>query len=251
MRVLLCWFLATASLCAADGFQHADWQAVVSARVNGIGEVDYAALRAERTHLDRYLEAVAARSPENAPESFPDEASRIAYWINVYNALTVDGVLRDDPFPGVRKVDRFFERRIHTVGGRKMSLDDIEHKTLRTRFAEPRIHFALVCASVSCPRLAPFAFDPERLDEQLEARARLFVSEPRNVSVSGSTVRLSKIFDWFARDFRPSGGVAAFLRARRSDIPADPELRYFDYDWSLNEPGSRARSENPLEREVR
>lgn len=251
MRALALLFLLASAGLGGQGFDHSDWRAVVSEHVSAIGEVDYAALRADRSTLDRYFTALAESSPVNRPALFPTEAAKVAYWINAYNALTIDGVLRDDRFPGVRKVDRFFERRIYTVGGRKMSLDDIEHETLRKQFNEPRIHFALVCASVSCPRLAPFAFEPEHLDEQLEARARLFVSEPRNVSVSGSTVTLSKIFDWFRGDFKPAGGVAAFLRARRSDVPAKPRFKYFDYDWSLNEPGSRARSPNPLEREAR
>ena len=248
---LAAFLLLAPAVYAAQGFDHGAWDRVVDRHVRAIGEVDSAALRADRRDLDAYLERIAETSPENQPDLFPDEASRIAYWINAYNALTVDGVLRDDPFPGVRRVKRFFERRIYTVGGRLTSLDGIEHETLRKKFDEPRIHFALVCASVSCPRLAPFAFDHGKLDEQLEARARLFVSERRNVDVDGRTVTLSRIFDWFGGDFKSAGGVLRFVRERSNvELPERPKLKYFDYDWSLNEPGSRARSKNPLERET-
>ncbi len=240
MRLSALLLLAASFASGAEPFDHSPWDAVVSRHVSAIGEVDYTAIAADRAGLDAYLAALAETSPENRPEIFPDEAAQVAYWINAYNALTINGVLRDQPFPGVRKVRRFFERPIYTVGGRSVSLNNIEHGILRKQFREPRIHFALVCASVSCPNLAPFAFLPATLDEQLEARAKLFISQPRNVAVDGRTLRLSKIFDWFADDFKPVGGVLAFIAQRyEADLPQNPKLRYFDYDWRLNQPGSR------------
>jgi len=237
--------LAMAAPAAA--FDHSDWEAVLRLRVNDLGEFDYRGLADDRERFDSYLARLAKTSPASDPDLFPLKAEQIAYWVNAYNALTVEGVLRAYPLRSVRKLDSFFKQRVFSVGGAVVSLDDIEHETLRKQFAEPRIHFALVCASVSCPRLAPFAFTGPKLEEQLDARARLFVSERRNVLADGG-VRLSKIFDWFQEDFAVSGGVVAFIQGHGGPDLTGKKLRYRAYDWSLNRPGSRALSSDDEER---
>lgn len=237
--------LAIAAPAAA--FDHSDWEAVLRLRVNDLGEFDYRGLADDREKFDSYLEKLAAVSPESAPTSFPTNEDKIAYWINAYNALTVEGVLRAYPVRSVRKLDRFFESAAYRLGGKTVSLDDVEHSILRKQFSEPRIHFSLVCASVSCPRLAPFAFTGPKLEEQLDARTRLFISERRNVTAEGGVI-LSKIFDWFKDDFRASGGVVRFIEDHGGPTLDGKRIRYRSYDWSLNRPGSRALSNDPEER---
>lgn len=247
MRVLVA-LLALAAPAVA--FDHADWDAVLRVRVNDLGEFDYSGLAQDRMRFDRYLKRLAATSPDSDPAAFPTDEERIAYWINAYNALTVEGVLRAYPVRSVRKLDKFFKQPAYELGRRTVSLDDVEHEILRKRFSEPRIHFALVCASVSCPRLAPFAFTGAKLDDQLDSRARLFVSERRNVLVDSGAVTLSKIFDWFSGDFKPAGGVPAFITAHGGPNLAGKRLRYRSYDWSLNRPGSRALSNDEEEQDL-
>lgn len=257
--------LLASSLSAAEPFSHHTWDEVLQTHVNGIGEVDYEALQASPAGLERYLEALAAASPESDPQRFPSRRHELAYWINAYNAFTVKAVLDRYPVESVRKVSRFFERRDFVAGGRRLSLDDIEHDILRGRYKEPRIHFAIVCASVSCPALSDRAFMAGGLEEQLDAAARLFVNQRRNLNIddSGSEISLSKIFDWFEDDFEAATGrkgpdaVLAFVQpyaaeslSQRLAGLASPRVRYFSYDWSLNRPGSRAASSNHFEVEL-
>lgn len=238
----------------AGGFDHSLLDKVLRERVSDNGEVDYAGLAADRIDLDAYLERLGAVSPDSEPAAFPDEADRLAYWINAYNALTLQGVLDNYPLGSIRNVPKFFDKKVYSVGGRLLSLDDVEHRILRKRFAEPRIHFAIVCASVSCPALWNRAYRGDQLDGQLAARARRFVNDPRNlvVDVVAGRASLSKIFDWFQGDFvqavsgvkGPKALLSFALRyaepALKTDLerllsaPRAPMVRYFDYDWGLN-----------------
>ena len=130
-------------------------------------------------------------------------------------------------------------------GGREYALDDIEHGILRREFKEPRVHFAIVCASLSCPDLRPEPFVADRLDAQLDEQTRAFLANPTKGMVpgpDGKTARVSSIFKWFRDDFAGPGGVAAFIRATAAPAEAarvagltDAGLAYLDYDWSLND----------------
>ena len=264
MRILAGLLLLT-SLAAAQPFDHSGWDAILQARVNALGEVDYAGLKRSAAPLERYLAALGAASPQSAPAQFPTLEHEVAYWINAYNACTTQGVLQNYPLESIRKVNKFFDKRIYRAGGRDVSLDDIEHEILRGHYKEPRIHFAIVCASVSCPALSNRAVTGEDLDKQLEGLARKFVNQRRNVDVDSAqnTVTLSKIFDWFEEDFETATGlkgpaaVVAFVRPYASKTLAQAlsrltatKTRYFPYDWSLNQPGSRAASPNHFEVEL-
>jgi hypothetical protein len=250
--------LAHTLFLAAALFDHSQWDAVLKRHVSEIGEVDYAAIKKDRAALESYVNALGASSPENKPEMFPTREHKLAYWLNAYNALVTWAVANAYPTKSVRDLGflySFFRRDDHLVGGRKMSLDDIEHGTIRKQFGDPRIHFAVVCASISCPRLARDAFVPERVNEQLDAAARRFLSERRALMIdkSRNMITLSKLLEWYKGDFEASGGVVAFLRRFAPDptaIPERPRLRYFNYDWSINDPGSRAKAKSAVEREL-
>lgn len=270
MRILA--FALTSTIfgagASASGADHSAWQKLLTAHVNDLGEVDYAAIKASPAALETYLRLLGEASPENRPDRFPSRKHELAYWLNAYNAFTIKGVVDGYPTQSIRDLGflfGFFRKKVYAAGGRMMSLDHIEHQVIRKRYADPRIHFAIVCASISCPRLDREAFLGETLDDHLDRLTRRFVAERRNVTLSdvSNEVRLSKIFDWFEEDFaaaaqgRGKQAVLSFIRnyadrrTRESlDRIAGPKVRYHNYDWSLNAPGSRAKAKNPLEREL-
>ncbi|MBY0401284.1 DUF547 domain-containing protein [Myxococcota bacterium] len=205
-------------------------------------EVDYAGLVGSRD-LDQLVAQIEASKPSQL-----DRAGRLAFWINAYNILTLDLVRKHHPLASIKDIGSFFspvwQKPVARIEGRSMTLDTIEHAILRP-IGEPRIHAAIVCASKSCPPLRRTPFRPETLDADLEDALRRFLASPgKGIAIDRKTgvIRVSKIFDWFEEDFAAGGGVRAFLAAHlpRSEADwlrsagRDAELRYFDYDWSLN-----------------
>jgi hypothetical protein len=202
--------------------------------------VDYRALREE----PRWKDLLAALADAVPPDDERD--AQLAYWINAYNILAIDVVVQNDPAESIRDVGSLlrpvWKKTAGTAGGRSLSLDEIEHAILRP-MGEPRIHMAIVCASTSCPSLAREPYAADRLDAQLDAAARSFVASPeKGAAVEAQSLRLSRIFDWFGKDFAATGGVVAFVRrhagpalgAKIDALGSDPKLVWFDYDWSLN-----------------
>ena len=246
----------------AASFDHQPWDRVLKASVNAIGEVDYASLKGH-AGLAAYAASLRATSPDNHPELFPNKAEELAYWINAYNALTTLGVAKAYPTKSVRDLGvlfAFFRRKEYVLGGRTLSLQQLENDIIRKRYREPRIHFAIVCASLSCPKLSRDAYTAANLEGQLDFQARQYFAETRNLAVSavGRTVYLAAILDWYKEDF---GGTKQALLAyvRRYAPPArlqemdrltNPNLSFRDYDWSINDPGSRARAHTAEEREL-
>ena len=212
--------------------------------------VDYVALRDDPD----WTRLVASLAAAGAPSESASRAERLAFWIDAYNVLAMKLVVEHWPVASIRDVGSLlwpvWKRTAGVVGGRSISLDEIEHRILRP-IGDPRIHMAIVCASTSCPSLAREPFEAARLDAQLDAAAARFVADPRKgVRVEAQLVRLSSIFDWFASDFEAGGGVLAFvrrhasmeLRAALDRLGPDPSLAYFDYDWSLNGAGAAQRA---------
>lgn len=228
----------------AAGFDHGPWDRLLRDHVR-MGRVDYVGLLRDRSTLDVYLARVGQADPAAWP---PDE--RKAFWINVYNARMVASVLDHWPLESVLDVGRIpilgiptlrIFREKHDIAGTGRSLDDIEHGILRAEFADPRIHAALVCASRSCPALPSGAFAPARLDAQLDAAMRGFLQDERRNRIFEKPPRLSKIFDWYADDFRIGDGtVWDYVRgwlddSQRRRYPEKTDVEYLSYDWSLND----------------
>lgn len=235
-------------------FSHQDWVLVLARFVDERGLVDYRGLAAAREPLDRYVAAIARTSPENEPAAFPTRRHELAYYVNAYNALIFHGVLERGPEEdsvwtgGLVSGYAFFVGMKVTVGGHQTNLRQLENKVIRERYADPRIHAALNCASLGCPRLPREVFAPETLDAQLDAAMKEFVGEERNVRPIDSTrtVELSKIFDWFASDFldyeKGQGNAKPDLidyvnryRDAASQIPEDYKIRFLEYDKRLNQ----------------
>ncbi len=217
--------------------------------VSADGQVDYAALDA-----DGSVAACARELAAYDERMLQTRAQKLAFWINAYNCLALVGVLRrlqrDPRYRGVMQAGylgalRFFYLDRFVVCGRSLSLSSIENKILRGELREPRIHFALVCASTSCPPLKRGLYSAEQIDAELDLAARQFIGNPKNVLVEREThtLWLSTIFKWYRKDFeREAGSVLNFLmryfdddaRAYLERHGAQVRLRYFKYDWSLN-----------------
>lgn len=230
--------------CSTVDTEHAEWTSILARRVAD-GRVDYAALqREDRGALDAYLASLSGTCADDYARWTTPE--KIAFWLNAYNAFTVKLILDNYPIASIRKIGflplaAFRERFIPMPGlkGGSISLDDIEHDTLRAAFKEPRIHFALVCASVSCPALRAEAYRGADLDAQLDEQARDFLGDPtRNrFDAASQTLFLSAIFDWFHDDFATAAGSVPAYVAPFMAIRPDPDVkvRFLDYDWQLND----------------
>lgn len=246
-----------------EGFDHdyATYAAVLRAHVVP-PRVDYRGLKASRSGLDR---AVAEfDSPAAGREPGWSRDQRLAFWINAYNAFTLraiidhypiqSGPLTLQPRNSIRQIDGVWTKLKWRAAGRTVTLDDIEHQILRPEFKEARIHFAVNCASISCPPLVAEPYRPGTLEVQLDAAARTYLASSQGLQVDGDTFRVSSIFKWYGGDF--VDGYAALLAGERNQTerailgaimkfgPAaasararsgTPALRYLAYDWSLND----------------
>jgi hypothetical protein len=183
------------------------------------------------------------------PAALETRSQRLAFWINAYNILAIDLVLGRYPVASIRDIGSFFspvwKAEAGRIGGKARSLAEIEHEILRP-LGEPRIHAAIVCASVSCPDLRREPFEPARIEAQLDDQLRVWLANPQKgsrIDRASGTLTLSPLFKWFAEDFEGRGGVLEAIgpylpeASRRwiANRPGEPEVAYFDYDWSLNE----------------
>jgi len=228
---------------------HTAWDAMLKQHVRrddkGLHRVDYAAWKRDsRDALLAYIERM--EGTEVAKLSRPEQ---YAYWVNLYNAVTVALILKHYPVDSIRDIDispGFFSdgpwgAKLVEVGGVKLSLDNIEHDILREIWADPRVHYAVNCASVGCPNLARDAFTGDRLDDQLDAAARAYIASPRGIRFDGGRVTASKIYSWYDEDFGNSeSGIIAHISDHAEGETAErlaglSSIDDYEYDWSLND----------------
>ena len=167
-----------------------------------------------------------------------DKRQQLAFYINAYNAWILHEALGKYPTASVKDTFfTFFTAKKITVAGQKTSFNALEKETIRSKFSEPRVHFALNCASRSCPPLNREAFTGPKLEEQFEKLAKGYVNSEKGVkySAESKTVQLSKIFDWYKDDFKTDGALAFINKRRATPIPNDAKIGFQDYDWGLNE----------------
>ncbi len=250
----------------AQHFSHQDFDQVLNQNVNDEGRIDYRSLQARPEQFERYYQKIAAISPDSSPASFNGEADRLAYWINAYNAAVIKTVLTYYPISSIEDVkppiplfflpDKtgFFLFQKPTFGGVTTSLYYLENSVIRDRFPEPRVHFALNCASGGCPKLPRYAFVGDKLDDQLDDEARKFFAETRNFRIDHAhkTVFLSSILDWYHDDFTDwyqrqypdrnatlinyvSLYVDQDKRMQLQENATDYEVQFTPYDWQLND----------------
>ncbi len=218
------------------GPSHDLWDALIREYVSPQARVDYAEwIRSGKPRLQQYVSIVGQKWPENlAP------AARKAALINAYNALTVSWIIANYPVESIWRTKRPFTLARHVVDGRKVSLDDIE--TSLRDMGDPRIHAALVCASLGCPPLRREAYLESRLDEQLDDATRRWLANPdlNEFLVRENIVKVSKIFDWYRGDFEKNGGSVRSFLARYSPVGSDfpnqrTDIRHKSYHWGLND----------------
>ena len=215
--------------------------ALLAAHVQN-GVVEYGGLKKQGKQVQAVLDSLAAIDPATL-----SAADQKAYYINAYNLWTLELIL--EHWPGIRSIKEAgsfirspWKRNFVRLHGGAVSLDDIEHGILRRQFSDPRVHFALNCASRSCPPLAAQPYRGESLDAQLEERTAAFINNPANTFVRQGRLHVSKIFDWYSDDFGGGDGVWAFIRhyagpqlAASLNTVTDRRLLFTDYDWSLND----------------
>ncbi len=236
---------ATQSL-SMNEINHSGWDHLLSKYVDDAGGVDYRAWKSssvDRQDLTVYLNHLSNARTELAAT----QQAKLAFWINAYNAVTIDGILREYPTSSIRNhTAKIFGYNVWDdlqlfVGGKPYSLNQIEHEILR-KMNEPRIHFAIVCASKGCPRLLREAYTADKLDNQLSTNAKHFFAQKLNFAVAGNTITLSSILDWFNADFGDTdekllGRIYQWLPVSQQQSIRGKAftIRYAEYDWSINE----------------
>ena len=225
------------------------WDDILQKHVDQEGLVDYKSLKRSQGRLDEYLSLLARTDPVALSNS-----GKLAYWINAYNAFTLKLILDHYPVKSIKDIPRRWEIKEWVAGGQKYSLNQIEHEILRKDFEEPRIHFAIVCASIGCPNLWNRAFTEDDIDDQLDQAGKTFFASPkhfrfetRKSAFGGDVVvlSLSKILKWFKEDFTNGGKtpvmdfamqyVDSSVAKKISQAGNSIKIKYLSYDWDLNE----------------
>lgn len=239
---LLCLLTLAFTTPVADGVDHSAFDKLLKKHVNTKGLVDYKGFKADEKTFDQYLAMLSA----NAPKSSWSKQEQMAYWINAYNAYTIKLILNHYPVESIKDIGSKIKipfvttpwaAKFFTIGGEKMSLDNIEHGTLRKKYDDPRIHFALVCASISCPRLRNEAYTASKLDAQLDDQGKDFLNNPAKNKITKEAAQLSKYFDWYKGDWNDNGQSVVKWVDKYSDtkITDNTKISYLDYNWKLNE----------------
>lgn len=211
---------------------HSTWNTFLQTHVDADGQVNYAAIQADPTELIEYCKHLSEGPPNDNADAI------LAYWINAYNAFALLAVIHFDCRNSIREADPWipsrtvFDRRFFTIAGQRCSLNTIEHQVLRT-LNEPRIHFAINCASQSCPILHNEAFAPNKLQEQLTQQTMCFLQDERKNKFQQEDWKISPIFSWFAADFGGTKGVASFIERYRT-AAGKKNIQYTRYNWRLN-----------------
>lgn len=230
----------------AKGVSHSLLDSLLNAYVDSTGSVDYVGLQKDSTRLKDYLDLLG----DSAPSVKWKKNEKLAYWINAYNAVTLKLITDNLPLESITDLhptlyvpgkNTVWHRKLFKVGQYMISLDHIEHGILRKEFDEPRIHFAIVCASRSCPKLRNSAYVSDSLEFQLDQQTQHFLLDTTLNKLSVDHLQLSKIFKWFKEDFTRKGSLKEFLQ-NQSDVQIDEnaKVEYLDYNWALNGDGGIA-----------
>lgn len=245
LLVLLLFFSCQSSTLGKDGSappSHQLWDQLVKAHVKSDGRVSYPGFIQDKAKLEQYLNLLSENAPDRKSWS---KNEQLAYWINAYNAFTVKLIVDNYPVKSIRDlgpilkiplIKDVWHYRFFKIGGVETSLDEIEHSILRKEFSEPRIHFAINCASVSCPPLLNEAFLPEKLETQLNKVSTAFVNDPVRNKISAEQAQVSSVFSWFKEDFTQDETLVDFLnRYSKVKLKPNAKISYLDYNWNLNE----------------
>lgn len=222
---------------------HQIWQQMLDTYLISRGDqtlFNYAAVTdQDKIQLQHYIKSLTLSDPRDLKK-----ARQYAYWVNLYNAITVKIILDNYPVKSITKLGGFlsfgpWDDKVATVTGQTITLNDIEHRILRPLWNDPRTHYAVNCASLGCPNLQPQAFTADNTESLLDTAARQFINSDKGVKVTDNTLRLSSIYDWFEADF---GGNKDTLLQHLQNYRTNNDLKgwqgeiSYEYDWSLNRP---------------
>ncbi len=221
---------------------HRPWTDLLQDHVRSNGTVDYEGFIKDKQKLEAYLKTLSNNAPDRNSWSKDEQ---LAYWINAYNAFTVKLIVDNYPTESIRNLGPKFKipglktvwhHKFFKIGGKDSSLDEIEHSILRKEFDEPRIHFAINCASVSCPPLLNEAFVASKIDEQLDKVTKDFINDDSSNKIRADRVEVSSLFSWFKGDFTKNGSVIDFLNNySETKINSSAKISHMDYNWDLND----------------
>lgn len=223
---------------------HAIWNSLLKKHVNSAGYVNYNGFQADQAKLKSYLDIIS----KNAPSSSWSKDEKLAYWINAYNAFTVQLILdnADQKISSIKDigskikipfVNTPWDVKFVKIGGKEMDLNNIEHGIIRKQFDDPRIHFALVCAAKSCPPLRNEAFVASKLSAQLDDQGRKFINDKSKNNISSpSKATLTKILNWYGGDFKKDGNTVIdwVNKYSTTKLNKNADISYMEYYWELN-----------------
>ncbi|AWG23319.1 hypothetical protein FFWV33_18180 [Flavobacterium faecale] len=219
------------SIDDARNVDHSKWNTLLKKNVSSTGKVNYKGFLRDKKELESYLDVLEA----NTPNSSWSRNATLSYWINVYNAYTVKLIVDNYPVKSIKEISNPWGKKFFKLGGKSYSLEQVEHEILR-KMGEPRIHFAINCASYSCPNLLNEAYTEAKLSKQLAAVAKDFINDRTKNTITASSVNISEIFNWFGGDFKTKGSIVDFLNQYSTvKINSNAKITFKDYNWTLNE----------------
>jgi hypothetical protein len=223
-----------------EHLKHSQWTSLLTKYVDDKGMVNYKGFKKEEATLDKYLAVLS----DNHPTSSWSKDDQLAFWINAYNAFTVKLIVKNYPVKSIKelggsiyRVNTPWDIKFIKIGKETYDLNNIEHNIIRKEFNEPRIHFALNCASASCPPLRKEAYVGSKLEKQLSDQSRVFINDKSKNKIGKDKAELSKLFTWFKGDFTAKhASVQAFINQySTSKITDKTAISYLEYSWDLNE----------------
>ena len=210
---------------------HSSWDVLLQKYVDENGTVNYAQWKKDQEGLNNYIQLLEKRPPA----TYWDRNDSLAYFINAYNAVTIKLILKNYPVESIRDIKKPWDSESLNLPNNKLTLNDIEHKVLR-KMGEPRIHFAINCASASCPQLLNKAYRASKIPKQLEDATSSFVNDTLKNQYKENQIDLSRIFLWFSKDFGSKKERIAFIQKyAKQSFKNSAKIKYKEYDWSLNE----------------
>lgn len=210
---------------------HDVWNTILKTNVSTSGKVNYSGMKSKLSDIESYISTLESLSDQ----STWNRNEKLAYWINLYNAATVRLIVQNYPTSSITNINGGipWDKKVVTISGKTYSLNQIENDIIRPTFKEPRIHFAVNCAAVSCPKIMNSAFTEDKLNYQLTKQTKSFINGAKN-SITESSIEISKIFEWYAADFGSS--IIDYLnKYSTTTINSDATITYNEYNWDLNE----------------
>lgn len=224
-----------------NAITHGEWTSLLQKHVNKAGLVDYKGFIKDSVKFNAYLSELS----DNAPANSWSKDEKFAYWINAYNAFTVKLITSNYPVKTIKElgaanpiifINTAWDKKFFTIGNKSMTLNTIEFKIIKKQFRDPRSHFAINCASISCPKLLNVAYEAKTLNAQLDQQGRAFLADDDKNKVAASNPKLSSIFKWYSGDFEKGQTKVEFINKYASTkVNANANLDYLDYNWNLNE----------------